>query len=384
MRSKKARSKKSKDYSFTRDDTKAIKGFAIILMLAHHLWFFPSRIAAGGGELNYLFSLSGQSIPMMVGGFCKICVSLFFLLGGYGIYLQSKKRGFTILNCIKKLFIAYWKVFIVFVPIALIFFANQSQYCADGDIWSRYSGVGVNEILKNFFGISASLYGEWGFLFGYVVAIITFPLWKHVFSKLSIYKSVLLVIIVGLVLSYVMPALNTIGVFGDLDKNSLYRNFLSHIGGYYVCFPIGILFAQYDWFNKIRKLLHKNFRVNLLTSLFALMALIFIRQRSELGTLDIIYAPAVAICVVEIIRRLPTVGRFLALVGRHSTTMWLTHTFWCYYFGIFAKLVTWPRWAVPSFLLLFAITFIVAFCFDHIWAYLSKLYAKSMQLFHAK
>lgn len=34
---------------FTKEDTKVIKGIAIILMLTHHLWGFPDRIA--GGEL---------------------------------------------------------------------------------------------------------------------------------------------------------------------------------------------------------------------------------------------------------------------------------------------------------------------------------------------
>lgn len=39
-----------KDLFFSRIDTKIIKGLAIILMLMHHLWAFPERIA--GGELK--------------------------------------------------------------------------------------------------------------------------------------------------------------------------------------------------------------------------------------------------------------------------------------------------------------------------------------------
>lgn len=30
--------------TFTREDTRAIKGVAVVLMLLHHLWCFPDRI----------------------------------------------------------------------------------------------------------------------------------------------------------------------------------------------------------------------------------------------------------------------------------------------------------------------------------------------------
>ena len=40
--------------AFPKSDTQIIKGLAILLMLMHHLWFFPDRIA--GGELKYLFT----------------------------------------------------------------------------------------------------------------------------------------------------------------------------------------------------------------------------------------------------------------------------------------------------------------------------------------
>ena len=103
----------TKEESFSRTDTKIIKGVAIILMLMHHLWAFPDRIA--GGALNTVFNIFGESSAVFFGLFGKICVSLFFFLGGYGVYMQSKKSEFTILSNIKKLCLAYWKVFIVFI-----------------------------------------------------------------------------------------------------------------------------------------------------------------------------------------------------------------------------------------------------------------------------
>ncbi len=109
---------------FTSSDTKKIKGIAIILMLIHHLWTFPERLV--GGELNHLFNIFGDSSIFIIGSFGQICVSIFFFLGGYGIYMQSKKRNFNILNNLKKLYIAYWKVFIIFIPITPLFFIIEA------------------------------------------------------------------------------------------------------------------------------------------------------------------------------------------------------------------------------------------------------------------
>lgn len=50
---------------FTREDTKVMKGVAILLMLMHHLWSYPDRIA--GGSLKYIFTLFGQSSITYVG-----------------------------------------------------------------------------------------------------------------------------------------------------------------------------------------------------------------------------------------------------------------------------------------------------------------------------
>ena len=83
---------KTENIYFSRTDTKIIKGLAIVLMLMHHLWCFPERIA--GGALKYLFTINGTSSLILFGSFGKICVSIFFFVGGYGIYKMSEKKRF--------------------------------------------------------------------------------------------------------------------------------------------------------------------------------------------------------------------------------------------------------------------------------------------------
>ena len=165
-----------KDEILSKANSKIIKGLAILLMLIHHLWFFPERIA--GGELKYLFYIMGRSTISILGSFGKICVSLFFFVGGYGIYIQSKNRSFNILKNIKKIYKNYWKVFLIFIPIGYLLFSNQTPYCADEKIYTNFLFFGYNYILANFLGFSSSLNGEWWFLRSYIIAIITFPFIK--------------------------------------------------------------------------------------------------------------------------------------------------------------------------------------------------------------
>ena len=51
------------DRTFSRDDTKLMKGAAIVLMLMHHLWGFPGRIA-GGGVMSTELELSWKRISL--------------------------------------------------------------------------------------------------------------------------------------------------------------------------------------------------------------------------------------------------------------------------------------------------------------------------------
>ena len=92
------------DRLLSREDTQIIKGLAIVLMLMHHLWAFPDRIPV---SLNYVFTIFEQSSIVYIGMFGKICVSLFFFVGGYGTYLSSSEKNYDIVNRIRKLYGAY-------------------------------------------------------------------------------------------------------------------------------------------------------------------------------------------------------------------------------------------------------------------------------------
>ena len=115
--------KYNKKIEFTREDTSIAKGIAIILMFTHHLFTFPDRIRSGSEYLS-LFSISGDNIELIVGRFGKICVAMFLFLSGFGIYKQFIKDKnniyFILFNKIKKIYINYWIIFLIFIPISFV------------------------------------------------------------------------------------------------------------------------------------------------------------------------------------------------------------------------------------------------------------------------
>lgn len=117
------------DKQFDRQDTKAIKGTAVLMMLFLHLVSLADRYPATfEGFVSVIPDLSGDGyfIRLITAGM-GFCVPLFFFLGGYGLYMRMQKSGFSLWQSILKLYKAYWKVFFIFVPVGIVFFPGAEK-----------------------------------------------------------------------------------------------------------------------------------------------------------------------------------------------------------------------------------------------------------------
>lgn len=132
----------------TKDMSSMLKGIAILMMLAHHLWGFPDR-------------MQGNSIPsicVQIGEAFKMCVTIFLFLSGNGLYITYKKRGCLettrrVWNTYKK----FWRIFFVFIPVGLLFFRMSFH-------WGEFFG--------NMFCLTYSYNHEWWFLGTYIELLI--------------------------------------------------------------------------------------------------------------------------------------------------------------------------------------------------------------------
>ena len=360
---------KKNDTFFSRTDTKIIKGLAIILMLMHHLWAFPERIA--GGELKPFITIGGKNTLIFFGEFGKICVSIFFFVGGYGIYKLSEKKDFNILENIKKMFIKYWKIFLIFIPIGFIFFNNQIAYCENELIYSMYSNISIRNLLKNFFGISSSLNREWWFFHSYLIAIITFPFIKKLFDNKSTIFNLFIIIVYTLLVTNVLPAIGKIEIIGSLNNNIIYKEFFLQKSPYISCFWMGILFSKDNLLLELKNKINEIVKLNPLFDIIGILIIVYFRQIVFGETYDMIYLPFLIILFLDFVSKFKLLKKIFELFGNHSTNMWLTHSFFCYYFYYFVKIVVYFKWGVPCLFVLTILSLLASYGINYFWKFIN-------------
>ena len=363
------------DNYLTRDDTTVMKCIAICCMLMHHLWCFPSRIA--GAPLVNLTTVFNIPSTLYLGMFGYICVPLFFFLGGYGIYKSDYGKKYDILARLKKLYFAYWKVFLIFIPIGFLFFSSQAPSCVDVFIYTRFVNFSSKELISNFLGFTATYNREWWFLSSYAFALVTFPLIRGIIDRFSAKTNILIVILVSLLITNVFPGIRKAESLGILGKNMLYIKLFCQSAPYVASFWMGAVVARNGLLDRLNDTARKNHLLNPFSDIVICLAIIFLRQ-SELGDrFDIFFIPVLTVATIDFARRIKILYHGLAQIGRQSTNMWLIHTFFCYYFGVMAKMVTTPRYAILSLILLIALSFTAGTLVDLFWKAVGLGYGKA-------
>lgn len=348
------------DSFLTKNDTLILKGIAVLLLVFHHILAYPDRIPI---ELNTIVS---GSLAQHIGDFGKLSVAVFSFLGGYGKYLKYKERQTDVIDDLKKLYLRYWKIFIIFIPIAFIFFRDQTPYCLDESIYSCYSVFSIKELLLNFAGVIVTYNREWWFIIIYVSFICMFPLFKKIADRYS----VLINLVFALILQAILLSLDTLDV---LLQNDLYFNVFFMKSFYLIAFYLGVIFARFGLFSKAEHLLKKK-TVRYIVAIFSLAAMFFIRVFvPDFGLFfDAIYAIIFVFSLKTLLSGLSRVSAVFALFGKHSMNIWLVHTFFCYYFGIIAVLIFSLKWFVPVFLVVLGLSFLASFIIDAFYAAIGK------------
>ncbi len=105
-------------------DTRVLKGIAILLMLIHHL-FYDESMEGMFGDV----SIFGFHVVHEMGGWSKVCVSIFVVLSGYGLEVTTKDKEMNLVSFykhrFKKLMLNYWFVWLLTVPIGIFVFGHS-------------------------------------------------------------------------------------------------------------------------------------------------------------------------------------------------------------------------------------------------------------------
>lgn len=338
----------NRDYEFTKSHNQIAKGIAITLMMIHHLFAFPERIQ----DVSYIsmlpfwnFSLfQDTSIEFLLGDFAKICVAMYLFLSGYGLYItSSRKENFTLKDSLQKMMkflINYWVVFIIFVPIGMIWFKGATSY-----------HLNIIEFMANLFTLSSSYNSEWWFIRLYIELLLLFPLIKRVLKK-GIVSSVS--ISLGI---YILSIGMELIVIKTPQISFLKDNFFYHdimdILFWQMTFCTGYITAKFKLFNYVNKqIIIKGLDKN---AFYIAIILVIIWIRIEFSSIcesigkgnstyvDFILAPIFILICTNLIQRIKSKNVFL-LLGKNSTNIWLTHTFFCFYY--FQRVVFFPKLSI--------------------------------------
>ncbi|MED4207625.1 acyltransferase, partial [Neobacillus mesonae] len=224
-------------FVFSKNMTLIAKGLAILLMVYHHLFAFPDRIK----DVDYspIFFIDHQPLDELIGQFGKLCVAIFLFLSGFGLYKSYESKGyFTFRVAAKRAFHfikIFWIIFLLFIPIGLFFFNEDTRY-----VWDS------KEFLYNFFALVYTYNGEWWFVSLYVEFLLIFPLLMKLIKKNPILVCYLTFVVFFLAAFFQNAA-------DYFSNHELVQIFFHHLGvdtTWLVVFVTGIYFAKYAVFKK--------------------------------------------------------------------------------------------------------------------------------------
>lgn len=309
---------------FNKEDSTALKGIAIIIMMWHHC-FLPGRFE----DFQIIFSPLSDALATDLARYLKICVSIFCYISGYGLFLAldryyDKKRSYRpwIISRLIKTMSGYW--FVMVLAWIICFIINRRTYVFYFSKSGKLEGLFYMFLdatgLSNLFGRDFFC-GTWWYMNAAILFIIIAP---FVYQVLNQYGLLLIAVIV-------MAVPRLIGV-----------NEVTSLNSFFLAFCLGMWLAKvsaFDYINKTRffKSSRKLCQVIEFCGLFCLLVITYrLFLVLPLNTYwdvlrGILPLPFLFISVKYVIR-IPLVRTVLLFLGKHSMNIFLIHTFFRVYY----------------------------------------------------
>ena len=300
---------------FDKNSSLALKGIAITLMMIHHNFRNTSLFSSYNVSF---YPICAQSVVSFAYA-CKICVSMFAFISGYGLYLSYKNcktdsTRWVIYRYIKT-FSGYWFVWILSAVICqLINRRTSSILFKDG-----YAQGGINAVI-DFLGLhnlfsTPSINGTWWYMSAAAVFIFMVP-------ALYQLKDNSLLVLIGAVF------------FIRIIHNENYFPGGNSVYAFITPFILGFIFADKKIFDRIYSIGEGKPLIKLYKAIVEIwMILLCFKIYSKIPMKYFwefhfcLFPIAVIILCVEFIVPLQPLRKLLVFLGRHSMNVFLVHTF---------------------------------------------------------
>ncbi|MFN3021594.1 acyltransferase family protein [Chryseobacterium sp. TY3] len=309
----------------TPQQSNQLKSLAILMMLCLHLFnreehaLFQPWIYLGVKPLSYYISL-----------FSDACVPIFAFVSGYGLYFKFKTKSANYYADnklrIKKLYINYWIILILFAVI-LGWIIGKDGYPGS-----------FQKFILNASGLDPSYNGAWWFFTTYVLFVLTSSFWFRLLTRYNpfLYIGVLLLIyMMAFYIRVYLPGLSGIPLV----------NYFQNQMALYFCtlfqFMLGAFALEFRWHEKITQKL-KGIQYPNALGLLGIIGLIVLHGLVP----NFVIAPftGLAFIFTFLQLKLPVRGlKVLDFFTPHATNIWLIHMFfYMIYFSEFIYSFQYP------------------------------------------
>lgn len=301
---------KKENSIFTKNDSLALKGIAILMMLFHHLFLDTSRY----GRYNVIFYPLPENITVYIAAFFKVCVGIYVFISGYGFALKFKREKLDKKYINKFILTRYLSLFMDFFIIFLI--GTMLNYFINGIFLETYRSNNIYNSISYFitdaFGL-AKLFGTptlnstwWYMSFAYAIIALS-PIVYLVYKKIGILPIMIIHVFV----------VHALAVNNYEMTKWVFILFLS------------IWFADQNVMKKIKDI-GKNKIIKFIV--FTLILFIFFVFKSKMNRAFLEFRegilPLFVICYLhEFIISNKYISKLFQYFGKHSTNIFLIHTF---------------------------------------------------------
>ncbi len=305
---------------FSKEDSLKCKGFAILIMLFHHMYKDSERYQ--GFAIN--FAPLPEGLVNQIADFLKICVGIYVFVSAYGLTIsyQNWKYGKSsfFLHRIFKMMFSFYIIYLICILASFL-------VAKDWNIFAAYGGqgrlAGLWYMFIDFLGL-ADLFGTptfnltWWYMSFAIMLVFLIPVLNWIYDKMNV--------VWMLAMAVLLP--RALGLSAD---NNVIR--------YLLILTIGIVCARTQLMAKAKEYLSKQKKVTEVFWFVALLLLhvVFFRLREGIlkGPFIAVWdgiIPFMTICLLTFfINRVAILSAILKFFGKYSTIMFLTHTLIRYY-----------------------------------------------------
>ena len=306
--------------TFDKRQTNIAKGVAVLLLLWHHLFYNDPK---NYGKFISILKIDNVPIECVIAGSCKVCVAIFLLLSGYGLYrsyqnfcnetignnrIAVKKDFKFVWNHWIKMMSGYWFIYIIFVPMGMFFGRSFLTYYGLNPIYYLTEFLGLTYL---FFEYNAIFNATWWFMSVIIVLYIIFPL----LHKLLTWQS------------EITLSLSILFMFVNIP-------FLHDINYWFAPFVFGMYISKHNLFSKILTLCDTLLkRISLSILLIVVSLYIRITFLKNAVYFDAFFAFAIILFSYMVLSNIPKLSKSFEILGKHSANIFMFHTFiYSYYF----------------------------------------------------